>query len=351
MRLATRRCCSAALLLALTSACGSDGDSLRREVLIHLTDAVIVPANDQLHADAGTLVAAIDTLCSSAAVAPAQSAWRTVRADWSILGAFSLGPVVTQMQAGELDFWPVREATIEDKISAAPATIDATYLASLGVSARGLPALEYLLFTTPPAGPRCAYARALAEDIERRTGEIADAWHSSAADALREAGHGSTVYASEQAGLDAVVNAAIEGLYRIVKDKLDRPLGNLSGSDPDPDVVESRYSGTALVDITGNLDGFARMYFGADLESGGEPGLDALVAAKDSDLDARIVTQLGVARAALAAVPAPLADTLIADRSVVQTARDEVDALRRLIKLDVASLLGVTLMLSDNDGD
>ena len=37
--------------------------------------------------------------------------------------------------------------------------------------------------------------------------------------------------------------------------------------------------------------------------------------------------------------------------TAVQSARDEIDTLRRLIKLDVASLLNVTLSLSDNDGD
>ncbi|MFY0541951.1 hypothetical protein [Nannocystis pusilla] len=42
---------------------------------------------------------------------------------------------------------------------------------------------------------------------------------------------------------------------------------------------------------------------------------------------------------------------LVADRTAVQLARDELDTFRRLLKLDVASTLGVTLALSDNDGD
>ena len=54
---------------------------------------------------------------------------------------------------------------------------------------------------------------------------------------------------------------------------------------------------------------------------------------------------------ALIAVPPPLQLSVETDRNAVQALRDEVDALRRLIKLDVASLLGVTLSLSDNDGD
>jgi len=340
-----------ATVLAAFAAC-SEGDSLRHEVLVHLTDEVIVPAHDRLAADASTLASSLTALCSGAPDTT-QAAWRAVRADWSVTGAFSFGPVLEQAQAGPLDFWPVREATIEEKITGAPATLDAAYIDSLGTSAKGLPALEYLLFPTPPmpGTPRCAYAEALALDIAERTTAIADAWNPTHAEALRTAGHGSTVYASEQAGLDVIVNATIENLYRMVKEKLDRPLGNLTGSAPDPTLVESRYSDGALLELTYNLDGFAAIYFGADLESGADPGLGALVAARNADLDARIVTQLGVARTALAAIPGSLATALTTDRSAVQTTRDEIDALRRLIKLDVASLLGVTLMLSDNDGD
>ncbi len=340
-----------ALVAVMTGAC--EGDTLRQDVLAHLADEVILPRQDKLRSDAAALVTAVDQLCSTGAPEPAQAAWQAVRADWSVTQAFAFGPVLTQMQAGPLDFWPVRETTIEEKITGAPATIDATYIDGLGTSAKGLPALEYLLFVAPPAmnTPRCAYARALAADIARRTAEIADAWTTEYATALGGAGHGSLVYTSEQAGLDAVVNATIEHLYRMVKEKLDRPLGNLTGSDPDPTLTESRYSDGALRDLEHDLDGFAAIYLGADLESDGDPGLGALVAARDARLDGRIVTQLTVARAALAAIPGTLATALTADRNAVQTARDEIDALRRLIKLDVASLLGVTLMLSDNDGD
>ena len=342
---------SAILAITITGAC--EGDTLRQDVLTHLAHEVIVPAEDQLRANALALATTVDALCTTGAPEAAQTAWRAVRADWSATAAFAFGPVLEQMQPGPLDFWPVREATIEEKITAAPATIDAAYIDSLGTSAKGLPALEFLLFVEPPAAgsPRCAYAQALTADVARRTSEIANAWTTDHANALASAGHGSAVYTSEQAGLDAVVNATIENLYRMVKEKLDRPLGNLTGSEPDPTLAESRYSDGPLHDLGHNLDGFAAIYLGADLESGGDPGLGALVAARDARLDGRIITQLGVARTALAAIPDPLAAALTGDRNAVQTARDELDALRRLIKLDVASLLGVTLMPSDNDGD
>lgn len=344
----------AATIGAAGVACiGSEGDVLRGEVLAHLADEVFQPAHARLEADASALATVVAGHCASTRTDPAaaQAAWLLLRADWSVTGAFAFGPVVTQMQAGPLDFWPVREDTVEAQILAAPASIDAAWLDGLGTSAKGMPALEYLLFAElPPDTPRCAYATALADDIARRSEALASGWDDEAM-ALKTAGEPGSRYASEQAALDAVVNATIENLYRMVKDKLDRPLGNLTGTAPDPSILESRYSGTTRDDLEANLQGFARVYLGADGEPGGEPGLGALVAARDADLDRRILAQHVVARDALAAIPPPFAAALTDDRSAVQTARDEIDALRRLIKLDVASLLGITLSLSDNDGD
>jgi predicted lipoprotein len=345
---------TASIAVAL-SCIGSEGDVLRGEVLTHLADEVFLPAHERFQGDAAALVDALARRCELSDGGDdlaAKQAWTALRADWSVTGAFAFGPVVTQMQAGPLDFWPVRSDTIEAKLLEAPATIDAAWIDGLGTSAKGLPALEYLLFSEPlvPGTTRCAYANALAADIARRGDDLATAW-ALEAEALKTAGEAGSAYTSEKVAIDAIVNATIENLYRMVKDKLDRPLGNLTGSAPDPTILESIYSGTTRDDLENNLQGFARVYLGADGEPGGEPGLGALVAARDPELDRRILAQHTLARDTLAAIPLPFATALTDHRSAVQSARDEIDALRRLIKLDVASLLGVTLSLSDNDGD
>lgn len=352
---------STSAAFALTSACApNEEETLRRDVLAHLADDVFVPTHESLATNAATLRPTLTALCDAPGptYADAQTAWSSTRAEWSRAAAFMFGPIAAQMQAGPLDFWPVRTATIDAAIAEAPETADAAYLDGLGTSAKGMPAYEYLLFGEDLTGigafqsgsAPCAYMGLLADDIAERTAELAAAWPAEAA-ALKTAGESGSKYARVQDALDVVVNATIENLYAMVKTKLDRPLGNLTGSPVDPELVESRFSRNSLADLGDNLDGFARVYLGADLEPGGEPGLGALVAARDPDLDASILAQLDRTRAALDAVEPTLADALIADRTAVQLARDEIDALRRLVKLDVATLLNVTLSLSDNDGD
>lgn len=350
------------ILALLTTACApNDEDALRRDVLAHLADDVFVPTHEALRDHAAALRPTLQDVCESfhgSTYAAADTAWRTTRADWSLAAAFMFGPIAEQMQAGPLDFWPVRTDTIDAAIADAPDPIDAAYLDGLGTSAKGMPAYEYLLYGEDLASidafqsgsAPCAYMFELADDIADRTAELAAAWPAEA-DALKTAGEAGSEYASVQAAIDVIVNATIENLYAMVKTKLDRPLGNLTGSPPDPELLESRFSSNGRADLADNLEGFARVYLGADREPGGAPGLGALVVARDADLDARILAQLDLTRAAIDALPQPLAEALTADRTAVQSARDEIDTLRRLIKLDVASLLNVTLSLSDNDGD
>ena len=345
----------AALPSGLACTAGTDEEALRREVLAHLADEVFVRTHADLQAHAEALRPALTAVCANygdASLAAANEAWTHTHANWNLTGSFAFGPLVAQMQASSLDFWPVRTDTVDAAVADAPDPVEAAYVDALGTSAKGMPALEYLQFAAPQAGfaGACSYMLALADDIQGRTTELADAWQLEAA-ALKTAGEPDSTYASAQVAVDAIVNQTIENLYAMVKTKLDRPLGNLTGSPADPTLVESRFSAISLTDLTCNLDSFALVYLGADLTASDPPGLGALVVERDPDLDARILLQMTRARDALAAIPEPLATALTADRTAVQTARDEIDALRRLIKLDVAQLLGVTLSLSDNDGD
>ncbi|WP_434416159.1 imelysin family protein [Nannocystis pusilla] len=344
-------------------ACGGGGDDSRAAVLEHVAREVAVPAFTDLHARAEDMVAAVDALCAApdpGALAAAQNVWSAERDAWSRVLPFGFGPLPPELNA--LDFWPVRVDSVEDAVAGAPDAPDADYLGGLGVSAKGMPALEYLLWGTdeapaltalqaPEGGARrCGYAQVLAADIAARTDALAAAWSGEYADTLATAGSGSAAYDSLKAGLDEVVNKSIDACLTMVKGKLDNPLGNLTGAAEDPSLMESRFSGRTRADLQANLAGVWAVYHGAD-EGAPAAGISVLVRELDPALDDRVRAQYARAGEVLAAVPEPMTAALLADRTAVQLARDELDTFRRLLKLDVASTLGVTLALSDNDGD
>jgi hypothetical protein len=349
---------------ALAFACAPEEDP-REDVLAYLAEAGTAAFVD-FASEGEALAEATRSLCAAPSVeglTAAQERWRVARAAWGRSLVFAFGPAAEHRSA--LDFWPARLDTIEAAISAAPAAVDHAYVDNLGTSAKGMPALELLLFgidveaavvvdglreVDGTATIRCGYAVALADDIALRGEAIAAAWEEGFADELANAGGEGSRYASRKEGIDAAVNRSIDTLYEIVKGRLDGPLGNLTGAAPDPEALESRFSGATVADVDAVLRGVWSAYDGAG-ESGEARGIAVLVAGADPELNDRIYAQYGYSLEAVAALPSPAGAYLVDQRDLFQTARDEIDTLRRLLKLDVAAALGVTLSLSDNDGD
>lgn len=351
---------------AILGSCSAPADD-RGPVLRAVAD-LGVAASDDFAREAEALRGGVEALCAGPSVTTleaAQGRWSAAYDAWAFTAALALGPEMEHEVA--VDFWPARTDTIEGQIAAAPAAVDDAYIDGLGASAKGLPALEYMLFGEGDAGgdpqaalaalgdpgagaARCAYALALARDLEGRAAAIADAWSGEFADVLAQAGEGSPRFADRKAAIDAIVNQSIDALASAVKVELDKPLGNETGAPPDPTLLRSRFRGGMAGALEAELRGVWAVYHGAD-EAAAATGVSTLVVALDPDLDARVREQYGYTVDAVLALPAPPGPALTDQRDAFQAARDEIDALRRLLKLDVASRLGVTLSLSDNDGD
>lgn len=99
--------------------------------------------------------------CSLASLPSARNAWRTAMLDWERLSAVAVGPLLERRSARAIDFWPTRPAMVSAAAQAQPT--DITALERIGAPAKGLPALEWLLWQPAPDTAQCAYAALLAE--------------------------------------------------------------------------------------------------------------------------------------------------------------------------------------------
>lgn len=132
-------------------------------------------------ARAEALPAAIGARCEAAgaeatsALEHARAHWRDVMLAWEALAAVPIGPLIERRALRTLDFTPTRLALIARAIEARPA--DAAALERIGAPAKGLPALEWLLWTAPvaPASPACRYAQQVAEELAREAHALAAA--------------------------------------------------------------------------------------------------------------------------------------------------------------------------------
>ncbi len=360
---------AAALLAACGVACvppPSRSNSNREQLLQSLAENAFVPTYAELAAHAATLEREAVALCDRpdhGQLVRARDRWRATRAPLKRAEAWHFGPIVDLGVDTAIDFWPARPPAIEDAIVANPAATPAD-VAALGTAAKGLPVAEYLLFsaeredaviiasldpTRPEAAGRCAYLVATTARITVRTQQLLDAWdpaEGAYATRIGTDGDDSPGHPSLKRSVDNVVVALAFALQDITDAKLGRPLGLSSGGIPQPADVESRFAGDGRADILSNLHGVQQVYAP---DTG--MGLGDVVEALDEDLDGAVRQALVAATAAVEALSLPLPIAVLERPGPVIVARDAVRELRRLIEVDVAAVLGVTVGLSDNDGD
>jgi uncharacterized protein len=131
---------------------------------------------------AQALAASLREGCGSAQTARARDSWVRALAAWESLATVPLGPLIERRSLRTLDFQPPRPALIEAAIGRTPR--GAAALQRIGTPAKGLPALEWLLWTLPyrqrsaeaalPAAA-CAYAAEVADDLARESTDLAAA--------------------------------------------------------------------------------------------------------------------------------------------------------------------------------
>jgi hypothetical protein len=370
---------SAALVLVavLGTACSSNDSGPKpppgpdpQLVLRDLGDVVIVPVYREFHARAQALTSAARAMCQAPAAASldaAQDAWLAARGPWKQSEAFAFGPVVDLRADTAVDFWPIRVSSIEAELAKTD-PVPEGYAAALGDTVKGLPVLEYLLFdpagddaavlarladTAGQATRTCAYAVALAVDVEARARALVDAWDPAKGDfagELARAGVDSQTYPERARAINAVVNAFVLLVQEVEGVKLATPLGLRNAGEPQPELAESWRSDGSRQDMLDNLAGVRSMYMTSYAGRTGVSFHDA-VAALDADLDAAIVAQLDATEAAVAAITLPLDQAVIDTPALVNAAFESSKELFRLMAVDMATVLGVTLGFSDNDGD
>lgn len=360
-----------ALVIAGGARCTSDAPDERGPVMRDLAQNVMLPTVEELGAQAAALGPAVQALCDdpgAATLDAAQDAWRAARAPWEQSQAFLFGPAVDLGTASAIDFWPARPDSVDLAIASAPDPITPEHLATLGTAAKGLPALEYLLWSPaggdaavlasldpadPSAAQRCAFAAALGVAVGEDAGALADAWSPEGggfADQVATAGDGSDVFPRAQDAINRLVNSLVALLQGLTDMRLGAPLGTKTGGVPQPDQVESRFSDGSAADLVAAVRGIEAIYLGRRGDREGR-GLTTLVAARGKDTDESIRAALTDVIAKIEAIPAPLRQAVEADPASVQAALDSGKALRRLVAVDMANVLGVSVTLNDNDGD
>jgi hypothetical protein len=290
----------------------------------------------------------------------AQKSWLAMSETDARLRCYQAGPISDRDFVPAFYYWQVLPYRMQDLLKASR-LVDQAYLEELGVTVRGLFALEYLLFepaktqtngagktalvleglTGPDAEKYRAYLGALGQELASKATLLADDWNLAG-----------TAGASQKfaAGGQQSVNLLVNQLAACVEDAAERHLRFVLVL-PSPIAkqlyrVERSRSGSSLAGLVTALQGAREIFTGR-----GGLGLNDALAHVNPDLEKRLATQFDSTIATTRAIGVPLEDAVINNRAAVQAAYEQTRALELLLKVDVVSALGVTLTFSSNDGD
>lgn len=340
-----------ATVAVVGSGCGNDTQvpAERSKVFRSVAEQVIVPAYEDLAASMAALESAVENLCArpdAAALTEARERWLDAWRSWSRTRAFRFGPLTETRNLTDIAFM-VDPAKIDALIAGSDPSVGPPFtaesLAATGTDVRGLGAIEHVLFADAVGPEACSYASAAAEIVADNAEEARVAWVDGTdgaapfAEQLAEPG-GDSAYADGQAALDDLVNGVSMALTEAT-----RELADAEAAAPGARESGTQHGG---VRVRETLASVRSVYLGA--RDGSAPGIDDLVEGIAPESAERVRDFLARADAAVAGLPDSLDDASTGElRKAYLAARNA----GTLVRAEVASELGVTLSLSDSDGD
>lgn len=277
--------------------------------------------------------------CTAPALRPA---YQQTFAAWMPVADLRLGP--SEAAALSIGFWPDEKGatprTLARLIAAEdPAGRDPAAYAEVSVAARGLFALERMLFDADFAGYRrdsyaCALTATIAADLARQADALRDHWRDHAALLRTPGADGNTAYLTEDEAQRAIYTQILAALEFTADQRLSRPMGTIDR--PRPTRAEAWRSGRPLPNVVAVVDAAVRL-------------AEALAGAPLPQVrgaEARVLEAAG-------AVGDPTFQDIDdpAARFRLEVLRDRIDVLRRAMEAELGGALGIAAGFNALDGD
>jgi predicted lipoprotein len=325
---------------------------------------VIAPAYRELNARCRLMTnsfAQFNTHPDAGSLDKARQAWLETLLAARRIQWLQSGPVADREFLASLYYSRVTPPEIEAAVHATQPINDA-YIQEIGPMARGLFAIEYLLYgrkTYPPTDPKTATTAllagfsqptadrrkqlllALAQDLEHKSAQLVNDWSATAADSPA-----AKFISGGQQTLNVLVNELAHFVEQVEEQHVHFVLVLPNPVARQMDRIENSSSDSSQQSLVEMLEGVEKLFHAKGADS-----LRAYVAKINPSLDARLNEKLDRAFAAVRAIKAPLEQQVQTDRKPVEASYDKLHDLELFCKVDLASTLGVTITFNSTDGD
>ncbi|MCB9791254.1 MAG: hypothetical protein H6741_00870 [Alphaproteobacteria bacterium] len=337
------------MTLLLLLACTAADDSARLQVLDALARDGALAWYQSFAERSETLAQASEAACAAPEALPAgQEAWWAAREPWKMATILRFGPTVEYpLRLGpKLDTSPVDEAAVDAAV-AETETPDLAAFDAKGSTTRGLPVVEYLLWSEGLDATRCAYAAGASADVARNAALLAESWEQDWLPLIAAPDDaGDDDWDTPQDALDEWVNRMAFTVENLRAESLGGPLGDGSGGEARPELASAPYSGRSAQDARDTLAGVQALWEGPE-----GLGIRDLLPPEDADQAADIDRLFATAAARLDELPEPLTETVLVEPELVERAQEALQVLQVALQVELAQSLGVTVTFNDNDGD
>ncbi|MEX0351345.1 MAG: imelysin family protein [Paracoccaceae bacterium] len=265
---------------------------------------------------------------------------------WMGVSHLRFGPSEVEDRAFAIAFWPDTKGFTPKSLSALiadqdPAVKDPAQFAEVSVAARGLFALEFLLYdaqlsTAGDDAYRCDLIRAIAEDMDRIAVDILSDWTPHYA-ALLISPSSDSRYRSDDEAAQELFKALSTGLQFTSDTRLGRPMGTFDKARPKR--AEARRSERSLRNVILSLSALREL--AAQLAEG-YPGTAAEL---DAAFDRSIALAERLEDPDFAGVATPQG------RFRVEALKNSIDEIRAITATQLGPQLGVAAGFNSLDGD
>ncbi len=312
-----------------------------------------LPRAQDFDRSARALVPAVVALCQApaadgkAALESARTAWQATARAWEQLSAVSVGPVIARRSQRAIDFTPTRPALIDKAIAAQPQGAKA--FERIGTPAKGLPALEWLLWTRPaqPGSPACSYAHEVAQDVARESAALDKAF----ADASGTDWGAEDEQEQSTQAISEFVNQWVGGIERLRWAQMDKPLRAAQGTrTPDYPRTASGSTLAAWAATWSALRSLTTLPANAHIPAAGEALVPLEIYLRGKGLNP-LADKLRQATDKVDASMGQGQKGGLQNRAAIQQTAKDLAALKFLAESEVAPALQVSIGFSDADGD
>lgn len=276
--------------------------------------------------------------------------WKTVANSYATIYAFNIGIIKTKYTRQLLYNWPSTVIAIENFIK--DKEINETTVSNFGSTAKGIAAIEYLLFKDESNQinteistnqKRKKYLQLIATELKNNAIKQEDLWKSYAPQLINN---------DIKTGIDASLNILFNGLNNVVtfarETKIGKPAGLEKSSHTNTEILQAFYSKTSLDLIEKNLKSVENVLFKNGVITIGDK---IAFITKDEKLNNKLKNQFKNIYTVINTINPSLKDAITTDINKVEKLHNELKKLEVLFIVDIRSTLSLIVTGTDGDGD